>query len=110
MSRSVDIVIGLQAGSEGKGKVIQYLSDHYDFAIRVGGYQAGHTLYHNGRKHANRILPCSWVNPRCVLVIGAGAFISEEVLAGEIAEIEQSGMSVRQRLYIDPRATIVEER
>lgn len=109
-NQCLDVVVGLQAGSEGKGKVVQYLSPRYRAAVRVGGHQAGHTIYHDGAKYAMRVIPCSWINPECQLIIGAGTFLSVAVLQSEIDMIERSGAKISNRLFIDPRATIVEDR
>ncbi|OLF15945.1 adenylosuccinate synthetase [Actinophytocola xanthii] len=106
----VDVIVGLQAGSEGKGKVVAYLSDRYDVAVRSGGHQAGHTVHFNGEPFAMRVLPCAWINPRCELVIAPGAFFGEEILRREIAMVEQAGVHVRHRLRIDPRVVIVDSR
>src|SRR5207302_1541674 len=103
-------VIGAQYGSEGKGVIVHHLAHDFQVHVRVGGPNAGHTFFHEGKYFKMRSLPCGWVNPDAALVIGAGAIIDPQVLMHEIALIEDAGYSVRERLFIDPSAwCIVEE-
>ena len=103
----VDILVGLQYGSEGKGKISAYLSKEYDVSVRVGGWQSGHTFEHKGKIYKMRQLPCQWINPDIKIVLGAGSLIKLEVLEDEIKLIENLGFDIRNRLYIDKRAIVI---
>lgn len=101
------LVVGMQFGSEGKGKVVTHLAPLMGMCVRVGGPNAGHTGYWNGMKFVMHQLPCGWVNPMTQLVIGRGAIISLPVLLQEIAFIEKCIPGVRRRLFIDKQAHII---
>lgn len=100
------IVQGGWWGSEAKGLVTHKLTIErkVDVAIRTGTVNAGHTVYHNGRAYPMQQLPVSWVDPKCKLVLGPGAYISPEILEREIGWVNEAfgdGSDVRHRLYID---------
>lgn len=108
MNRIVDVLVGLQWGSEGKGKFAALYADRYGAAVRVGGPNAGHTFIHNGIQFVNRSIPCAWVNPHCRLFIGPGAVIDLDTLGRELEDCEMlSGLSIAGRLLIDRNATII---
>ena len=71
--RNIDILVGLQFGSEGKGRVTADIAKYYEGGMRVQSVQAGHTVWFKGKKYVMRTIPCTWVNPNCELFIGAGA-------------------------------------
>ncbi len=103
----VDIVVGGQGGDEGKGKVSAYLAckRDYDYSIRVGGPNAGHTVFFNDRIYTLKTMPSGFVNKRTKLVLGAGTYIITDWLEKEI-ELTGGG----SRLIIDPHAVIIESR
>ena len=102
--RNVDVVIGGQFGSEGKGQVAAYLSPEYDCLVRVGGPNAGHKVFASPNPHVFHILPSGSVNaPGSFLVIGAGAVFSEEIILKEINEFQIDPL----RLFIDENATLI---
>jgi adenylosuccinate synthase len=88
----VDCLIGLQLGSEGKGKMAAYLAEEYNAAVRSGGPQAGHTFYRGGAKYVNRQVPCGVINSECRLYLTAASTVNIDVLAKEL---------VTHRLYPD---------
>ena len=100
-------VVGGQYGSEGKGVIVSHLSAGADCAVRTGGPNAGHSIKHEGRVWKMRSIPCSWINPRCALIIGPGAVLNPAVLIKEADALEEAGYSIRKRLLIDQRATII---
>ena len=100
---SVDVLVGLQWGSEGKGRVAAAIAGRYQAAVRVGGPNAGHTVWYQGKRYINRSIPCAWVNPNCALYIGAGAAIDFKILDTEITDI---GID-RSRLLIDRNAVMI---
>ncbi len=101
--QSVDVLVGGQYGSEGKGNVCAYLAQDYDVLIRVGGPNAGHRVAYPEQKYVQ--LPSGTrSNPRAKILIGAGATIWPEQILKEIAEC---GLT-KDRLVIDEQAMIIE--
>ena len=108
----IDIVLDLSFGSSAKGHVIEDLVKvrKYSHSIRTGATNAGHTLSYKGKMYSVQTIPCAWVDPNIKLVLGAGCFIQKSILEKEICMINKAtGMDVRDRLYIDYRATILED-
>lgn len=103
MKGTVDSLVGLQWGSEGKGKVIAYLADEYNAMVRSGGDNAGHTFYYEKIKHANRTIPCGVINPNCNLYIAPAGLVNFDVLAKEINEYKL----YPNRLMIDRQTMVV---
>lgn len=104
-----DVVVDLQYGSTAKGKVAHYLTTRkrYSASIRVQSIQAGHTIYYGGKAFKMRTIPCAWVDPNVLLILGAGIFIEKELLLREISMLEEAGMDIKSRLYIDYRANYI---
>lgn len=103
---SADIYVGLQYGSEGKGKVCAALAQRYAGSVRTGAPNAGHTVIHEGKAYKMRSVPCGWVEPTQRLFIGAGGLINPEVLAKELAALPDD---VVDRLRIDFNAGVINE-
>ena len=104
----IDVIIGGQYGSEGKGNLVQFLAPEYDVLVRVGGPNAGHKVFRAGQKpYTFRQLPSGTLarNSDAKLVIGAGAVIRLDVLQREMRELEIS----IDDLIIDPQAMIIEQ-
>jgi len=103
----IDILIGGQYGSEGKGNIAHYLAPEYDVLVRVGGPNAGHKVFRiNNEPYTFRQLPSGALgNKDAALVIGAGAVISVETLTREISELSIT----YDKLIIDPNAMIINE-
>lgn len=102
------IVVGGQWGDEGKGKIVSYLSlkDNPSIVCRaILGPGAGHTVIHNGKTYITRHLPSGFVNKRARLLVGAGVLINPEIVLKEMNEL-----NVRDRVGIDYRCTIVEQK
>jgi len=102
------VVVGVQWGDEGKGKVVDALTAHFDIVARYqGGANAGHTVIAEGRKHVLQLLPAGVVRPNCIAVIGNGVVIDPEALAREIRCVEESGVKIGSRLRISDRAHLI---
>ena len=100
MARNV-VVIGSQWGDEGKGKVVDWLTDHAQGVVRFqGGHNAGHTLVINGKKTVLRLIPSGVLRANVACYIGNGVVLSPEALLKEIAELESAGVDVKSRLRI----------
>ena len=102
--RLVDVLIGGQYGSEGKGQVAAYLAREYEYLVRVGGPNAGHTVYAEPKPQTFHHLPSGTMKSEAHLILGPGAVIWPEGLQGEIARYSIS----HERLSIDPHAMIIE--
>jgi len=104
--RLVDVMVGAQYGSEGKGNIAFYLAGEYDLLIRVGGPNAGHTVPFGGGSYTHRLLPSGTLaNQNAALVIGPGATLDVKLLQKEIADCSVEA----DRLSIDPQAMIIEQ-
>src|SRR6187399_3742833 len=109
MARNV-VVIGTQWGDEGKGKIVDWLTDHAQGVVRFqGGHNAGHTLVIGGRKTVLRLIPSGILHPSVSVYIGNGVVLSPSALLQEIGELEAAGVEVRSRLSISPACPLVLE-
>jgi adenylosuccinate synthase len=102
------VVIGTQWGDEGKGKVVDWLTEHAQGVVRFqGGHNAGHTLVIGGRKTVLRLIPSGILRPLVSVYIGNGVVLSPSALLQEIGELEGAGVEVRPRLKISPACPLV---
>jgi adenylosuccinate synthase len=102
------VVIGTQWGDEGKGKVVDWLTEHAQGVVRFqGGHNAGHTLVIGDRKTVLRLIPSGILRPNVRVYIGNGVVLSPSALLQEIAELESAGIEVRARLSISPACPLV---
>ena len=100
MSRNV-IILGTQWGDEGKGKIVDLLTDQAKVVVRFqGGHNAGHTLVIDGKKTVLRLIPSGILRHDVTCYIGHGVVISPKALLQEITELETSGVPVSERLGI----------
>src|SRR3989338_3425237 len=99
---SVDVLVGLQWGSEGKGKIAAYLAPECRAMVRSGGPQAGHTFYRNETKYINRQLPCG-VFSDCFLFIAPAGEVNLDVLQEEITRYNLTP----ERLMIDKQVMVI---
>lgn len=104
------VLVGGQYGSEGKGAIAAHVANNYDVHIRVGSPNAGHTIYWNGDKHVMQSIPCGWINPDAVIIIGRGALLNMKQLMKELVHIMQYYPHFLNRLYIDAEAGILDEK
>lgn len=104
----VDVILGLQWGDEGKGKIVDYLADKYDIIARFqGGPNAGHTLYIDGVKHVLHTIPSGIFRDGKINYIGNGVVIDPVTLVKEIENLEKQGIPVKERLIISKRANLI---
>ncbi len=105
---NVDILLGLQWGDEGKGKIIDYLAPKYDIIARFqGGPNAGHTLVINGEKTVLHTVPSGILQDRPMNVIGNGVVIDPVTLKKEIENLTSKGVDVNKRLFISKKAHFI---
>jgi len=107
MARNV-VVIGMQWGDEGKGKIVDWLTDHTAGVVRFqGGHNAGHTLVIDGRKTILRLIPSGILHRDVKCFIGNGVVVSPQALMEEIAELEKAGVAVVNRLRISEACPLI---
>src|ERR1700754_789244 len=102
------VVVGTQWGDEGKGKIVDWLTDHAQGVVRFqGGHNAGHTLIIGGKKTILRLIPSGIMRPEVACYIGNGVVLSPEALFKEIEELEAVGVDVQKRLFISEATTLI---
>jgi len=107
MARNV-VVIGMQWGDEGKGKIVDWLTDHTAAVVRFqGGHNAGHTLVIGGRKTILRLIPSGILHKEVKCFIGNGVVVSPEALMQEIGELEKAGVDVVSRLRLSEACPLI---
>ncbi len=98
---AADIIIGVQWGDEGKGKIVDRLCKDYDFVCRsAGGHNAGHTIYTGSKRYALHLIPSGILHEKCVNIIGDGVVVSLEALKNEM----QAFQNLENRLFISQKA------
>jgi adenylosuccinate synthase len=104
----VDVLLGLQWGDEGKGKIVDVLTPKYDIIGRFqGGPNAGHTLEFNGIKHVLRTIPSGIFHGNSINIIGNGVVIDPVVLMGEIDALIKMGVDVKSKLFFAQKAHLI---
>ncbi len=104
----VDVLLGLQWGDEGKGKIVDHLAPHYDIIARFqGGPNAGHTLVFNKNQHILHTIPSGIFREDKINIIGNGVVVDPTVIKEEIEAIQDEGVDVRKNLYISKRAHLI---
>jgi adenylosuccinate synthase len=102
------VVVGTQWGDEGKGKVVDWLTDHADGVVRFqGGHNAGHTLVIKGVKTALQLIPSGVMRDGVACYIGNGVVVDPAHLLGEIERLEGIGIDVRSRLHISESCPLI---
>ena len=105
---SVQIILGAQWGDEGKGKVVDMLSEHVDIVARYqGGANAGHTVCIGDKQYVLHLLPSGMFHPHITCVIGNGVVIDPTALLTEITQLEAAGISAHGRLLISHNAHLI---
>lgn len=104
----VDVLLGLQWGDEGKGKVVDVLTPKYDVVARFqGGPNAGHTLEFEGQKYVLRSIPSGIFQGGKVNIIGNGVVLAPDLFMAEAKDLEKSGHNLRERLHISKKAHLI---
>ena len=106
--KKVDVLLGLQWGDEGKGKVVDVLTPNYDVVARFqGGPNAGHTLEFEGQKYVLRSIPSGIFQGEKVNIIGNGVVLDPALFKAEAEALERSGHELKQRLHISKKAHLI---
>jgi adenylosuccinate synthase len=107
MGKSV-VVIGTQWGDEGKGKIVDLLTERADAVVRFqGGHNAGHTLVIDGEQTILHLIPSGILHEGVTCLIGNGVVLSPEALLAEAATLEARGVPVRERIGISPACALI---
>lgn len=105
---AIDVILGLQWGDEGKGKIVDYLATSYDVVARFqGGPNAGHTLKFDGKKFVLHTVPSGIFRPGLINLVGNGVVIDPITLAAEIGELEKAGVDYKKRLLLAKKAHLI---
>ncbi len=105
---SVTVLVGSQWGDEGKGKIVDILSERYDIVVRYqGGANAGHTVEIGDRKFVLHLIPSGILREKVLCVIGNGVVIDPKALLDEIKQLEELGISIKGRLLISHNAHLI---
>lgn len=103
-----DVLLGLQWGDEGKGKIVDVLTPKYDVVARFqGGPNAGHTLIFEGKKYVLRSIPSGIFQGDKVNIIGNGVVLDPSLFKSEAVELEASGLNLKERLCISRKAHLI---
>ena len=104
----VDVLLGLQWGDEGKGKIVDFITPHYDVVARFqGGPNAGHTLEFNGIKHVLHTIPSGIFRDNIINIVGNGVVIDPVTLQQEIAALRKMGVDISSKLFISRKAHLI---
>lgn len=107
MNKNV-VVLGTQWGDEGKGKIVDLLTEKAKYVVRYqGGHNAGHTLVIDGEKTVLHLIPSGILRENVISIIGNGVVLSPEALLSEMAELESQGIPVKERLLISEACPLV---
>lgn len=102
------VLVGVQWGDEGKGKVVDALTEQFDIVARYqGGANAGHTVIVDGKKFILQLVPSGILRPGKIAVIGNGVVLDPEALLCEVEAIERAGVRVGERLLISDRSHLI---
>jgi len=105
---NVDVILGLQWGDEGKGKVVDVLTPNYDIVARFqGGPNAGHTLEFENQKYILRSIPSGIFQPGKINIIGNGVVLDPALFKAEVEALEASGHALTDRLYVSKKAHLI---
>jgi adenylosuccinate synthase len=104
MSSKADLIVGLQWGDEGKGKIVDHLAQTHDFVCRfAGGHNAGHTIVVDGIKYALHLIPSGVLNPNAKNIVGNGVVLSPVNFIKEMSQFE----NLEGRLFISDKAHLL---
>src|SRR6266436_32113 len=102
------VVIGAQWGDEGKGKIVDVLSERFSVVARyAGGHNAGHTVIINGKKFILQLVPCGVLRPGCRSVIGNGVVLDPIAFLKEVSSLRDAGVKVDGNLFVSNRAHVI---
>jgi adenylosuccinate synthase len=102
------VIVGAQWGDEGKGKIVDVLSENFSVVARyAGGHNAGHTVIINGKKFVLQLVPCGVLRAGCRSVIGNGVVLDPVAFLKEVAALRETGVKVDGSLFVSNRAHVI---
>ncbi|MBU1031710.1 adenylosuccinate synthase [Patescibacteria group bacterium] len=105
---TISVIAGMQWGDEGKGKIVDLLSENANYVVRFhGGNNAGHTIVVQGKKYPLHLIPSGVLQPKAKCVIANGVVVDLEVLTSEIKMFESDGIKLNNRLFISERCHLI---
>jgi adenylosuccinate synthase len=108
MRAKTAVVLGAQWGDEGKGKIVDVLSDRFAVVARyAGGHNAGHTVIIRGQKFILQLVPCGVLRPDCRAVIGNGVVLDPLAFLKEVGKLRDLGVQVDHQLFVSNRAQVI---
>jgi adenylosuccinate synthase len=106
--RKSAVILGAQWGDEGKGKIVDVLSEKFSVVARyAGGHNAGHTVIIHGKKFVLQLIPCGVLRPECKGVIGNGVVFDPAAFLGEVKKLKEAGLPVDGQLFVSNRAQVI---
>ena len=106
--RQSAVILGAQWGDEGKGKIVDVLSEKFDIVARyAGGHNAGHTVIIHGKKFVLQLIPCGVLRPGCTGVIGNGVVLDPAAFLAEVKKLREAGLPVDGQLFVSNRAQVI---
>lgn len=108
MRAKTAVVLGAQWGDEGKGKIVDVLSERFSVVARyAGGHNAGHTVIIGGQKFVLQLVPCGVLRPDCKAVIGNGVVLDPLAFLKEVGRLRELGVNVDHQLFVSNRAQVI---
>jgi adenylosuccinate synthase len=108
MRAKTAVVLGAQWGDEGKGKIVDVLSERFSAVARyAGGHNAGHTVIHGDQRFVLQLIPCGILQPACKAVIGNGVVLDPIAFLKEVAKLRDLGIDVDGQLFVSNRAQVI---
>jgi len=105
---AVDLLLGLQWGDEGKGKIVDVLTSKYNIIARFqGGPNAGHTLVFNGKKHVLHTIPSGIFHENAINLVGNGVVIDPVIFKKELEKLDEQSVNYKDKLFISRKAHII---
>lgn len=106
--RQSAVILGAQWGDEGKGKIVDVLSEKFSVVARyAGGHNAGHTVIIHGKKFVLQLIPCGVLRPGCKGVIGNGVVLDPAAFLGEVKKLRDAGLPIDDQLFVSNRAQVI---
>src|SRR5271157_3257247 len=108
MRAKTAVVVGAQWGDEGKGKIVDVLSERFSVVARyAGGHNAGHTVIIKGQKFILQLIPCGILRPDCQAVIGNGVVLDPVAFLKEVGKLRDLGVGVDKQVFVSNRAQVI---
>ncbi len=106
--RKSAVILGAQWGDEGKGKIVDVLSEKFNVVARyAGGHNAGHTVIISGKKFVLHLIPCGVLRPGCLGVIGNGVVLDPLAFLNEVKMLKETGLPIDGQLFVSDRAQVI---